>query len=562
MGGRTRVTTIELSPAYHAAAQARFFAQPNVRTLAGNSVARITRRGSEPPGSGDFLARCHWSGLDTASHELECPVLAEIALINASSLAHVVLVATTHTAVCAPPPRPHRAEQWPGLATIVAALDQEGRRHVVCSMMCLWLCQPTRGMAGWSRAGYGGGHPAAEQWVCKIVEASLMTVAHQTGPDCSVAHTCTLRFVPWWISLALACAGLAGWCGWGALPADAFDFSADRGSAFVLRWSDIQPYDPITWPTTLTNLFSTDAWFARKIAEQRLTSHVDVGSSARSMALIAQFVPVTFVDIRLVEIELPGFTFLRGSVLALPFADGAVSNLSSLCVIEHIGLGRYGDTFDARGSEQAAAGSIEVLASGEQYFYLSVPVDVECRVYFNAHRAFTRDYLLPLSGLELVRRYIYGRLLLLTYEPSRALEPAFIAASAPTMNLRERCPCGDALRMLSRQLFRLAENNIDLTSGTTANSGCCIICSQRQYAIRAKRRLSRVTLEANLGAYTRKILQERNAPTAPVEVHAFEPSLRCLDALRGAFGATSAVTLLVPPWQIEQAKPRCWRYRQ
>ena len=199
-------------------------------------------------------------------------------------------------------------------------------------------------------------------------------------------------------------------------------FRMNRGSAFVLRWSDIQPC--LTDRTATTPLeptyFLQDAWFARKIAEQRPASHVDVGSSARSMALIAQFVPVTFVDIRLVEIELPGFTFLRGSVLALPFADGAVSSLSSLCVIEHIGLGRYGDTFDARGSEQAAAELNRVLAS-DGHLYLSVPVDVECRVYFNAHRAFTRDYLLSLfSGLELVEeRYIYGRLLLLTYEPSR-----------------------------------------------------------------------------------------------------------------------------------------------
>ena len=126
----TRVTTIELSPAYHAAAQARFFAQPNVRTLAGNSVAVLHAVVPNLPVPAIFWLDAHWSGLDTAGHELECPVLAEIALINASSLAHVVLVDDARL-FCAPPPRPHRAEQWPGLATIVAALDQEGRRHVV-----------------------------------------------------------------------------------------------------------------------------------------------------------------------------------------------------------------------------------------------------------------------------------------------------------------------------------------------------------------------------------------------------------------------------------------------
>lgn len=196
----------------------------------------------------------------------------------------------------------------------------------------------------------------------------------------------------------------------------------NRGSPFALRWRDVQPclIDRTATTPVEPTYFLQDAWFARKIAEQRPAGHVDVGSSARSMALIAQFVPVTFVDIRPVEIELAGFTFLRGSVLALPFADGSVSSLSSLCVIEHIGLGRYGDPFDARGSEQAAAELSRVLAPGG-HLYVSVPVDLECRIYFNAHRAFTRDYLLSLFPrlILLEERYIYGRELVPDYAPAR-----------------------------------------------------------------------------------------------------------------------------------------------
>lgn len=196
----------------------------------------------------------------------------------------------------------------------------------------------------------------------------------------------------------------------------------NRGSAFALHGRDIFPC--LTDCTAITPIeptyFLQDTWFARKIAEQRPVNHVDVGSSAKSMALVAQFVPVTLVDIRPVEIELGGFAFMRGSVLALPFIDGALASLSSLCVIEHIGLGRYGDPFDARGSEKAAAELSRVLARGGN-LYVSVPVDAECCIYFNAHRAFTRDYLLALfPGLELMEeRYIYGRSLCQGYEPSR-----------------------------------------------------------------------------------------------------------------------------------------------
>ena len=196
----------------------------------------------------------------------------------------------------------------------------------------------------------------------------------------------------------------------------------NRGSAFALRGGDIFPQ--LTDRTATTPVeptyFLQDTWFARKIADRRPARHVDIASSAKSMALIAQFVPVTLVDIRPVEITVPGFTFLEGSVLALPMADRSVPSLSSLCVIEHIGLGRYGDPFDARGSEKAAAELGRVLAPGGE-LYVSVPVDGECRIYFNAHRAFTRDYLLSLfPGLELIEeRYIYGRELVTHYAPAR-----------------------------------------------------------------------------------------------------------------------------------------------
>jgi SAM-dependent methyltransferase len=192
----------------------------------------------------------------------------------------------------------------------------------------------------------------------------------------------------------------------------------NTGGVFALQARDIIPC--LSDRTATTPLeptyFLQDTWFARKIAERRPTSHVDVGSSAKSMALVAQFVPVTLVDIRPVEIEVPGFSFKEGSVLELPYADSSLQSLSSLCVIEHIGLGRYGDPFDARGSEKAAAELLRVLAPGGD-LYVSVPVDTECRIYFNAHRAFSRNYLLTLfSGLQLIEeRYIYGRSLVTDY---------------------------------------------------------------------------------------------------------------------------------------------------
>ena len=164
--------------------------------------------------------------------------------------------------------------------------------------------------------------------------------------------------------------------------------------------------------------FFQDTWAASKVFALKPARHHDVGSSAMTMGILSQFVPVTMVDIRPVEVVLDGLSFTKGSILDLPFEDGSIESLSSLCVVEHVGLGRYGDDIDARGSEKAIAELKRVLKVGGNLF-LSIPVDAECRIYFNAHRALTRDYLMQqLDGLIVVEeRYQYGYALHADYRP-------------------------------------------------------------------------------------------------------------------------------------------------
>lgn len=195
----------------------------------------------------------------------------------------------------------------------------------------------------------------------------------------------------------------------------------NRDGPFTLSGSDLNPclLDRTTQTPIEPIYFYQDTWFARKIEARRPERHFDVGSSAKTMGLVSQFVPVTMIDIRPVEVQLDQFSFVAGSVLALPFADGSISSLSSLCVIEHIGLGRYGDALDAAGSEKAAAELSRVLASNGD-LYVSVPVDAICRIYYNAHRAFTREYFLQLfPGLLLCEeRYLYKTTLVADYRPN------------------------------------------------------------------------------------------------------------------------------------------------
>lgn len=178
--------------------------------------------------------------------------------------------------------------------------------------------------------------------------------------------------------------------------------------------------DRTTYTPIEPTYFFQDTWAARKIFKTKPLHHYDIGSSIKTIAIISQFVPTTMIDIRPLELKLNNLFFQKGSVLALPFEDNSIESLSSLCVVEHIGLGRYGEPLDPWGSEKAAKELKRVLKTGGNLLF-SVPVDNENQVCFNAHRTFTRKYILDLfQGLELIEeKYVYGSVLQNNYDRSK-----------------------------------------------------------------------------------------------------------------------------------------------
>ena len=153
--------------------------------------------------------------------------------------------------------------------------------------------------------------------------------------------------------------------------------------------------------TPITYYFYQDTWAFRKIAERRPAQHVDVGSTALLVGCIAGLVPTVSIDIRPLQARIPGLEVRIGNITEMPFPEGSVGSLSSLCVIEHIGLGRYGDPLDPEGARKAALELTRVLAPGGN-LYVSAPIG-RSYVAFNAHRSFTKDEFLGLfSALTLV----------------------------------------------------------------------------------------------------------------------------------------------------------------
>ncbi len=139
--------------------------------------------------------------------------------------------------------------------------------------------------------------------------------------------------------------------------------------------------------------FHQDTWCFERAYKAKPARIVDVGSTVLLVGIMSKLAPTESVDIRPVQVKLPGLSCRKGSIDALPYPDKSVEFLSSICVIEHIGLGRYGDALDPQGSAKALREVSRAIAHGG-HFACSLPISSEPFVCFNAHRILTRDYVL------------------------------------------------------------------------------------------------------------------------------------------------------------------------
>lgn len=125
-------------------------------------------------------------------------------------------------------------------------------------------------------------------------------------------------------------------------------------------------------------------WVMRQLVKGQPRKHIDVGSWTPYIGFFAALQPTVFIDIRPAVFDIPDVTSMEGSVLQLPFRSRSVESLSCLHVIEHIGLGRYGDPLDIDGTEKAIKELMRVIKPGGS-LYVSLPVGKEM-TFFNAHR--------------------------------------------------------------------------------------------------------------------------------------------------------------------------------
>jgi len=144
------------------------------------------------------------------------------------------------------------------------------------------------------------------------------------------------------------------------------------------------------------------AWAARILSEIAPESHTDISSSLYFSTIVSAFIPVHFYDYRPARVELNNFTSAQADLLSLPFPDTSVRSLSCMHVVEHIGLGRYGDPLDPDGDLKAIAELKRVLADNGDLLFV-VPIGGVPHIVFNAHRIYSYGQIRDIfSDMELV----------------------------------------------------------------------------------------------------------------------------------------------------------------
>jgi SAM-dependent methyltransferase len=155
-----------------------------------------------------------------------------------------------------------------------------------------------------------------------------------------------------------------------------------------LRWSDRHPCigDRTAKTEFDRHYIYHTAWAARILAGTRPARHVDVSSNLYFVSSISAFVPVEFYDFRPPDLRLSNLSTAHADLTALPFPDASVASISCLHVVEHIGLGRYGDRLDPDGDLRAMRELQRILAPGGSLL-VAVPVG-RPRICYNAHRIY------------------------------------------------------------------------------------------------------------------------------------------------------------------------------
>jgi len=142
------------------------------------------------------------------------------------------------------------------------------------------------------------------------------------------------------------------------------------------------------------------AWAARIVKKINPKKHIDISSTLHFCSILSAFIAVDFYDFRTAPLNLDNLNSLKGDLMNLDLGDNSIESISCMHTIEHIGLGRYGDTIDPDGDLKALQELKRVCAINGNLLIV-VPVGVP-KIAFNAHRIYDPGSIISyMSGFKL-----------------------------------------------------------------------------------------------------------------------------------------------------------------
>ena len=142
-------------------------------------------------------------------------------------------------------------------------------------------------------------------------------------------------------------------------------------------------------------------WAARILAKTQPKEHVDISSSLYFVSIASAFVKMKFYDYRPADLVMSNLESGAADIMTLPFEGNSLESLSCLHVMEHIGLGRYGDPINAAADLTAISELKRVVKPGGTLIF-ATPIGGKAKVMYNAHRIYTYELLEKLfEGFEI-----------------------------------------------------------------------------------------------------------------------------------------------------------------
>jgi SAM-dependent methyltransferase len=164
--------------------------------------------------------------------------------------------------------------------------------------------------------------------------------------------------------------------------------STDQSEFRVFR--DLQ-YDSGDHPESYVDHECTFA--SQQIAVLNPKTVLDIGSYRQFVLGLLSHFDVTTVDVRGRKPISEKETVVTCDAKELPFPDASFDAVVSLCTIEHLGLGRYGDVFDPDADKFALREMARVLKPGGHLIFSTNISRARPSIAYNAHRIYSHEML-------------------------------------------------------------------------------------------------------------------------------------------------------------------------